>query len=142
MEDALPTTTRPRTVTLLLLGVFLLGVWNFGRALALSQQTDLHLELTVQPDPRFRFVMALIWGFVFMGMWWLIRKKRPFIRKLLPFMLIIYTIYELGVKIIFAQTQAARQEIWLNLVFYLVLIALITWALTRTAVINYFTNKS
>ena len=146
MDETLPATestiVRPRSVTLALLGVFLLGVWNFGRALAVSQQMDLLLEISVQPDPRFRFIIALIWGFVFIGLWWLVREKRPFTRKLLPFILVLYAVYELSLTILFAQTALAQQAIWLNLSFYLLLTGFITWALNRTAANNYFTNKS
>ncbi len=145
MDDAMPTSAstdvRPRSVTLALLGVFLLGVWNFGRVLALGQQMDLLLELAVQPDPRFRFIMALIWGFVFLGLWWLVRQKRPFTRKLTPVILILYAVYELSLTILFAQTPLARQSIWLNLSIYLLLILFVAWALNRTSSDNYFTHK-
>ena len=96
------------------------------------------LALTVQPDPRFRLTMALIWGFVFMGLGWMLRRKRPFTRKLLPLVLILYAGYELSLTILFAQTSLAQQAIWLNLSFYLLLILFITWALNRTAANNYF----
>ncbi|PIE80694.1 MAG: hypothetical protein CSA11_07165 [Chloroflexi bacterium] len=142
MDDAIPTTTstdvRPRSATLVLWGVFLLGAWNFGRVLAFGQQMDLLLELAVQPDSRFRFMLALIWGFVFLGLWWLIRQKRPFTRKLTPLILILYAVYELSLTILFAQTPLARQAIWLNLSIYLFLILFVTWALNRTAVDHYY----
>jgi hypothetical protein len=142
MDETLPATQstkgRPRSVTFTLWGVFLLGVWNFGRALALSQQMDLLLEIAVQPDPRFRLIVALIWGFVFIGFWWFVRQKRPFTRKLLPLILILYAVYELSLTILFAQTPLAKQAISLNLSFYLGLILFITWALNRTAANNYF----
>jgi hypothetical protein len=138
MDDVSAKTTRPRSVTLTLVGVFLLGVWNFGQALALSQQMGLLLELTVQPDPRFRLTMALIWGFVFIGLWWMVKRKRPFTRKLLPLILVLYAAYELSLTTLFAQTPLAQQAIWLNLSFYLLLILFSTWALNRTAANNYF----
>jgi hypothetical protein len=140
MDEALPKTSRPRSVTLALLGVFLLGVWNVGRALALSQQMDLLLEIAVRPDPRFRLTMALVWGFVFIGLWWLVRGKRPFTRKLLFSALILYAVYELGLTILFAQTTLARQAFWLNLCFYLLMIWFIIWGLNRTAANEYFSN--
>ena len=142
MDAVMPTKVRPRSVTFTLWGVFLLGVWNFGRALALGQQMDLLLELTIQPDPRFRLTMALIWGFVFSGLWWMVWRKRPFTRKLLPLILILYAAYELSLTILFAQTPLARQAIWLNLSFYLFLILFSAWALNRTAANNYYTYKS
>ena len=141
MDHTFPTTVRPRSVTLTLFGVFLLGVLNFCRVLALSRQMGLLLEKAVQPDPRFRFIMALVWGCVFMGLWWLIRKKRPFTRKLLPLVLILYAVYELGLMAIFAQTDLARQARWFDLGFYLILIVFTIWALNRAAADDYFTNN-
>lgn len=142
MDDVSQTSTRPRSVTLALIWVFLLGVWNFGRVLALYQQMDLLLKLTVQPDPRFRLAMALVWGFVFMGLWWLVRKKRPFTRKLLPLILILYAVYELGLTILFAQTSLAQQAVWLNLSFYLFITLFISWALNKTSSNDYFTSNA
>jgi uncharacterized membrane protein SirB2 len=103
---------------------------------------DLLLALNIQPDPRFRLIMALIWGFVFIGMWWMVRRKRPFTRILLPLILTLYAIYELSLTILFAQTPLAQQALWLNLSFYLFLILFTAWALNRTAANNYDTNKS
>lgn len=140
VDTAVTTTVRPRSVTLALWGVFLLGVWNFGRVLALGQQMELLVTLNIQPDPRFRLIMALVWGFVFIGLWWLIRKKRPLSRKLLPLVLILYAVYELGLTLLFAQTTLAQQAIWLNLSFYLFLLLFFTWALNRTAVNDYFNS--
>ena len=142
MADVPQTSTRPRSVTLALIWVFLLGVWNFGRVLALYQQMDLLLKLTIQPDPRFRLAMALIWGFVFMGLGWLVYKKRPFTRKLLPLILILYAGYELGLTILFAQTSLAQQAVWLNLSFYLFITLFISWALNRTSANDYFTSNT
>ena len=137
-----PKTRHPRSVTLALWGVFLLGMWNFGRALALSQQMALLRALSIQPDPRFRLIIALIWGFVFVGLYWFLRQKRPFTRKLLPLSLMLYAIYELSLTILFAQTPLAKQAIWLNLSFYLSLILFITWALNRTAANNYYSTHN
>lgn len=103
---------------------------------------DLLLALPIQPDPRFRLIMALIWGFVFIGLWWLVRGKRPFSRKLLTLILILYAVYELGLTIFFAQTTLAQQAIWLNLSFYLLLIVFIFWALNRAAANKYFSNNT
>ncbi|MCZ7667936.1 MAG: hypothetical protein M5U34_12460 [Chloroflexi bacterium] len=48
MKHTLTTAQRPRSVTIILWGVFLFGVWNVGRALALYQQMDLLLELALR----------------------------------------------------------------------------------------------
>ncbi|MFO7680167.1 MAG: hypothetical protein R6X34_08960 [Chloroflexota bacterium] len=133
---------QPRSVTLALLGVFFLGLWNFGRALALNQQMDLLIELAVRPDPRFRFIIALIWGVLFMGLWWLLRRKRPFTRRLIPLILVFYTLYELGLTAIFGQNHLLPQSIWFNLGFYTLLILWYFWALNRKTAVNSYFNQS
>jgi len=133
---------QPRSVTFALLGVFLLGLWNFGRALALNQQMALLIELAVRPDPRVRLVIALIWGFLFMGLWWLLRRKRPFTRRLIPLILVFYTLYELGLTAIFGQNHLLPQSIWFNLGFYTLLILWYFWALNRKTAVNSYFNQS
>ena len=122
------------------MGVFLFGVWNFGRAAALNQQMALLQELSIQPDPRFLLTMALVWGFLFMGLFITLWQKRPFTRKLIPLLLTAYALYDLGLTGLFAQTDPSRQAIWLKLGFYLAVILISLWALNRTAVHSYF-NK-
>lgn len=139
MKHTLTTAQRPRSVTIILWGVFLFGVWNVGRALALYQQMDLLLELALRPDPRLRLIMALVWGLAFFSLWWLLRQKRPFSRTLIPIILSLYSLYELGLSAFFGQSRLSPQTIWLNAAFYLLLVGWTTWALNRkTAVCHYF----
>lgn len=135
-----PPINRPRSVTLTLWGVFLLGVWNLGRALALGLQRDLLRELASHPDPTFRLILALVWGVVFIGLAEALRRKRPFTRRLIPLMITGYALYEIGLILFFAAGLA-----WQTLGLEILLAAGATgysyWALNRTAVSNFFTNQ-
>ncbi len=135
-------TNRPRSVTLTLWGVFLLGVWNFGRALALGQQRVLLQELGAHPDPTFRLIVALVWGIVFFGLGDMLRRKRPFTRRLIPLSIFLYALYEMGLIILFAAAAPARQSLLLDALLVLSGVLFSGWALNRTAVYAYFTSAS
>lgn len=136
MNPAQPA-NRPRSVTLTLWGVFLLGVWNLGRALALGQQRDLLKELAAQPDPVFRLMMALVWGVIFLGLAEALRRRRPFTRRLIPVLIGLHALYEIGL-ILFFTTTIARETLILDIVLAGGGVAFTAWALLRTAVSHYF----
>ena len=131
---------RPRSVTLTLWGVFLLGVWNLARALALGQQRDLLQELAAKPDPTLRLVIALVWGAVFLGLVEALRRKRPFTRRLIPLTIMLYTLYEIGLILFF--TTAARETLALDILTAVGLVAFTGWTLNRTAAAPYFHNNA
>lgn len=135
MNPALPT-TRPRSVTLTLWGVFLLGVWNFGRALALLQQRELLQELEARPDPVFRLGMALVWGVMFAGLAVALYRRRPFTRRLLPLMIAVYAFYEIGLILIF--TVAGPSTLVLETLLAAGAVGFCYWALNRPVVTQYF----
>ena len=131
---------RPRSVTLTLWGVFLLGVWNLARALALGQQRDLLQEFAAKPDPTLRLVIVLVWGAVFLGLVEALRRKRPFTRRLIPLTIMLYALYEIGLILFF--TTAARQTLVLDILTVVGLVAFTGWALNRMAVAPYFHNNA
>jgi hypothetical protein len=131
---------RPRSVTLTLFGVFLLGVWNFARALALGQQRDLLQELAAKPDPMFRLVIALVWGAAFLGLAEALRRKRPFTRRLVPLLIAGYALYEVGLILVFTATSG--QTLILDGLTAVSAVIFTGWALNRTAVTDYFQNDT
>jgi hypothetical protein len=131
-------TVRPRSVTLTLWGVFLLGIWNVGRALAISQQRALLQELAAQPDPLIRLLLALVWGVVFFGLGEALRCKRPFTRRFIPLAIALYAFYEFSLLIFFAPTTPAQTTLVFDGLLALLGITVTTWALNRTAVAPYF----
>ena len=130
--------TRPRSVTLTLWGVFLLGGWNCGRLLATGLNYRFLTAFSTTPAPLFRLIMALIWLVLLWGAAIALWQRRPFTRHTIPALLTIYMAYELSVLLIFTQSEPARSGWLFNLSFYLGLIGLSYWALNRTAVASYF----
>lgn len=133
---------RPRTVTFTIGGVFLLGMWNAGRAIALAQQSQLLRTLDAQPDPRVRLVVAMVWAIVLWGLAVALRQKRPFTRRAIPIFLTIYAGYELLLWRIFAEITPGQQQQWLLMALcFLCAILVVWWALNRPAANGYFKKE-
>lgn len=130
--------TRPRSVTLTFWGVFLLGGWNCGRLLTIGLKYRLLTTFATMPAPLFRLVMALVWMLLLWAVVLALWQRRPFTRRAIPAILIVYAIYELGLLLIFAQAGPARSGWLVNTLFYLFIIVFSYWALNRTAVAAYF----
>lgn len=129
---------RPRSVTITLWGVFLLGAWNAARAVTLARKSDLLLELDLVPDPRIRMAAALIWAVLFIVLAVMLRQKRKFVRRATPLSLILYTLMELALLFFFVQAPAAKRS-WLpNALFYAGAVLFTYWALNRSASDSYF----
>ena len=103
---------RPRTVTITLLGVILLGVWNAAQAYALARQAGFLLSLSIRPDPRLLLVIAVAWALLFGGLAFALLLKYAFTRWLVPLSILIYALYELSLQGIFVRTPINEQS-WL-----------------------------
>lgn len=130
--------TRPRSVTITLLGGLLLGGWNVGRAIVLGRQSRLLLTFDIDPDPRLRLIIAVIWALLFWGVAFALWRRRPFTRWAVPLLIFLYTVYEVGLIAFFAQSPLAQLRWPVTAVAYLVVILFTYWALNRSAVITYF----
>ncbi len=138
---SVPTRThRPKIVTLLILGVFLLGIWNAGKALAIAKESHLMLALNVTLDPRIRIGIALLWVVIFGGVAGALWQKRPFSQRALPILLSIYSLIELTQQLLFAQ-GVNTLKIWLSGGFYLILISVTWWGLKRPSAQTYFGKR-
>ena len=129
---------RPFPVTLTLWGVFLFGVWNLGRIIALSHDRQLFQTLGVQPDPRWRLGLALVWAILFLGLWLALWQRRPFTRTAVPLLFLLCAVIELAFLTLFAQSAPARHSRVVNTLFYIIVILFSGWALNRTAAQSYF----
>jgi len=136
----IPSSSRPRSVTMIAVGVLLLGLVNIYRALILFQQTDLQLGLGVSLDPRVRMVIAVIWSIVLIALAAALWIRKPLTRVLVPVLLLVYAIYRLALVGIFAQSAYARESQVPTIVLYGIAIAITGWALNRRAVRRYFEN--
>lgn len=130
--------SRPRSVTILTLGGFLLGLWNLWRAVTLIRQVPLLLELGSVLDPRVRLTIALLWAFwfpVLAGVLWL---RRPAARWLFPLSLSVYSVYHLALLAFFMPTATARQGWPATATLFLTLLLWSVWVLGRPAHRSYW----
>lgn len=135
-----PSSSRPRSVTLVAVGVLLLGLVNIFRAVGLYRQSDLQLELGVTLDPRLRMILAVFWAIVLISLAVALWLRKPVTRILIPVLLTIYAVYRLSLVGIFAGSEYARSSQILTAFLYGVAILISIWALNRKAKKEYFTD--
>lgn len=133
-----PRSSRPFSVTLVTWGVFILGLANAWRALALYRQSDLLLELGVSLDPRIRLFLALIWAAVFVTLAISIGRRWATARFLAPILILFYSIYELGISSLFALSSGSLSGLSVNLAMVGVAVAFTAWSLNRKVARQYF----
>lgn len=135
-----PMLSRPRSVTLVAIGVLLLGLVNIIRAVSLYRLTDLQLELGVNLDPRLRMILSIIWAVVLVVLALFLWLRKPLTRIVVPLMLAIYAVYRLAIIGIFAQSEYARSNQLVTVILYCGVILFTIWALNRRASRSYFTT--
>ena len=133
--------TRPRSVTMTLWVVFLLGGWNGGRVMAIGLNRRTLAAFHTTPAPGLRLGIALFWAVLFWSLTIALWRKRPFTRIVIPSLLGLYALSELGLLFLFARSTPARNSWLVNTLFYGLIILFSLWALNRTAVKPYFTNQ-
>ncbi|MBE2197706.1 MAG: hypothetical protein IAE79_03780 [Anaerolinea sp.] len=134
---------RPHSVTILLWGVFLIGVWNGGRAFALQQ--SLALPLPARLDPGWRLVIALIWAVLFISaavaLWQRRRGTPPFTRPLIPNLLLCYALFNLSLFALGIRAPLNRQSWLMETILYAGLVLFSYWTMNRPATLSYFSHK-
>lgn len=123
--------SRPRSVTITLWGVIAFGVWNLARALAIWQEQIAALNLEISPDPRWRALLALAWALLFLGMAGALWRKRPFSRRFIPALFVLFTLAELAILQFWRVTPLNPQAWQLPLVIYGLAVLASFWSLNR-----------
>ena len=129
---------RPRSVTLIAWGVFLLGLVNGWRALGLFRQRRLLQELDVVPDPLITLLIALLWAAVFVILALFVWQGRPITRLLAPLALFFYAFYQLLLVSVFARSDQSSNGLIGTIGLYLVAVLFTIWALNRRSARGYF----
>jgi hypothetical protein len=75
---------RPFGVTLVLLGVFLIGLANGWRALGLIRQSSLLLERGAGSDPRLCAAVSVAWSLVFLSLAYALWRRKLISRVVVP----------------------------------------------------------
>ena len=129
---------RPRSVTITLLGVLLLGMWRAAQAFAMAQQVSLLLALNIRPDPRLLLVIAAGWMVLFWGSAIALWLRWPFTRWLIPLLLLLYALFELVLQGLFVPIPISGQSWLLRILLYSVAILFAVWSLNRSKARSYF----
>jgi hypothetical protein len=124
-------TRRSWPVTITLWGVFLIGVWNAGRAWAFWQQGELLRELGARPNPTIIMGLAIIWAVVWFAWGVTLWQKRPFTRAAIPITLIIYALYELSLLTWLAVTPPPQQGWRFHVLLFTIMTLFSLWSLNR-----------
>lgn len=129
---------RPRSVTLIAWGVFLLGLVNGWRALGLWRQRSLLEELGVVPEPGMVLLLAWLWAAVFAILAVFVWQGRPVSRFLAPALLLTYALYQLLLVVLFAQSDESQSGLLGSAGLYAVAFVVMSWALNRRGARAYF----
>jgi hypothetical protein len=129
---------RPRSVTITLLGVILLGAWSAAQAFAMVQQVTLLLALNIRPDPRLLLGIAAGWMVLFWGLAIMLWCRWPFTRWLIPLLLLLYALYELVLQGLFVRIPISGQSWLLRILLYSVVVLFAIWSLNRNKARSYF----
>ena len=129
---------RPRSVTLIAWGVFLLGLVNGWRALGFLRQRNVLEELGIVPDPLIAILIALLWAAVFMILAVFVWQGRSITRLLAPVVLFLYALYQLLLVALFAQSGQSQIGLTGNVGLYTVTLLFTIWALNRQSARAYF----
>jgi hypothetical protein len=129
---------RPFSVTMIAVGVFLIGLVNAWRAVALFGQADLLLALQVSADPRLRAAAAVVWALLFFGAMIALWRRHDVSRLAIPLLLAVYAVYELGLLLFLVQSPVARRGWPADALLYALFIVLTTWFLNRPTVRSYY----
>ena len=126
--------SRPKRVTIALWCVFLIGMWNVGKAITFYAQKQYLLTLEITPDPRVLLTGAFVWSILFLGLslgLWrrMLRPQRPFTYKVIPVTLAIYLIYELSLLLFFAQHPISGGSWFIRIITSLLIVSFAYWAL-------------
>jgi hypothetical protein len=131
---------RPRSVTVVAWGVFLLGLINGWRALGLLRQRSLLEELGVVPDPGIALLIALFWAAVFVILAIIVWQGRSVSQLLAPVILLIYVLYQLLLVALYAQSSQSGSGLITTAGLYAVALLFTIWALNRRSARAYFQN--
>jgi hypothetical protein len=132
---------RPRTISLVILLMVLLGAAQAVKAVALTKQSALLLDLQVRPDPRVQLLVAAGWAIGFWIVAVLVWRKQAVTRWLAPLLLFVHRLYELAVLALFSQVPVDEQRWIQHSLVTLLLVSYTIYALNRSAARAYFSEE-
>ncbi len=132
---------RPRSVTFVAWGVFILGAANLWRAFGYAHQRDLYQLLGIKPDSSILLALSLIWAAALIAASLAIWLRWPPIRIVLPVVMGSYGLYQLGVQAVFTKSEVALQGRVAFALLYGAAALTALWALNRHAGRRFLIGK-
>ncbi len=129
---------RPRSVTLVAWGVFLLGMINGWRAVSIYRQRRLLLDLDVTLDPAVIAIGAVVWSVLFMAAAVIIYRRHPSARWLTPVLLFTNTLFGFALTAIWGEAPKSSGMLRPTTFLSMAVLILVIWALNRRAARDYF----
>lgn len=129
---------RPRSVTITLVGVILIGMWYAGQLFALIRQFSLLLTFNVTPDPRLRLIFAAVWMVLFWGAAVALWRRKQLSSWFIPLLLSLVALYELTLLGLYVRIPESGQGWLIRIWLYAALILFASWSLNRRAAKLYF----
>ena len=134
---------RPLSVTLVALGVFLLGIVNGWRAIVIFRQRGLLLDLGATLDPALIAAAAVVWSLLLIGAAMTIYRRWPASRWITPILLALYILYGrflAAFKSVSFINEVSNSSVGLigTTLFSLTIFIFVVWVLNRKAARDYF----
>ena len=129
---------RPRSVTLVTWGVFLLGIINGWRAYALFQQRGLLLDQGMSLDPAFLAAASVIWSVLLIGVAISIYRRWLAARWITPALLAIYTLYIIVLQGFKIEVPDSASSLTVTNLISVVIVIFIVLVLNRKKARDYF----
>lgn len=136
-----PPSIRPKSVTFTIYFVFLLGVMNGWRVVALWQQIGLLLSYEPSLDPRMRLAVSFIIAVMSLWLAAALWRKKPFTRYTIPLLWLGCALYRMMLLSVWVQSPVAQQGWAGEMVVYAAAILYTIWALNRRASQLYFSEQ-
>ncbi len=132
---------RPFSVTLVLGGVILFGVWNVGKVVVLMQSRPVLDPFGIRPDPLWQVAWAVLWAVLFFGGAWLLRGRRPYTRYTIPLLIGLFGLYTIGLRLIFSPLPFAANGGYVITAFFVIVVLLSFLGLRRAGRRHYFQEE-
>lgn len=129
---------RPRSVTMMIWGIFLLALANGWRAIGLGQQRNLLLALDSSLNPWVGLGLALIWSILFIVAAVALWRRRIWTRIAVPVLLMTHGIYQVVLVTLFSRSAASRNAWTIIGLLFMLAVLFSVWALYRPSVRWYF----
>jgi hypothetical protein len=130
---------RPRSVTLLAVGVLILAGYFFLRAVLAASQWELLLEyFPASTIPGYLVMTGVLWGCAYLVLGWGLVRGRRWAPRLFRILAAVFAVYWSLDSLLLAADPAVRSAGLFRITVTILLLVVTFWALSRPAAKIYF----